>query len=102
MDKLPEVRVCACVAVFGVPTGSPVGGGGGKPGSHDAARRLKAARALCPHPSAVNPLQVFIVHINRTAWQLHGKKEKLKHKVAVRSCCPQGADLFVPISVEPV
>lgn len=29
------------------------------------------------------PMQVFIVHINRTAWQMHGKKEKLKHKVSV-------------------
>ena len=29
-------------------------------------------------------MQVFIVHINRTAWQMHGKKEKLKHKVSVR------------------
>lgn len=26
--------------------------------------------------------EVFIVHINRTAWQMHGKKEKLKHKVS--------------------
>jgi hypothetical protein len=30
--------------------------------------------------------QLFIIHINRTAWQLHGKKEKLKHKVEVRGC----------------
>ena len=38
--------------------------------------------------------EVFVIHLNRARWLLHGKKEKLQNHVLVRACyhlCGDGA-----------